>query len=137
MNENHLIADIPVKAILEKDGKVLLTLDHNGMWELPGGRMNDGENIEQALKRELVEELGLNIKIERIVDAFNFTSDSGKNHIVIIYKCSADNLDELKIMDGEVKDLKWTGESELSNLPMRQYKDVLMKYFKRYAETTK
>lgn len=128
--EQHLIADIPVKAIIESGNKILLVLGADNIWELPGGRINEGEEINQALKRELKEELDLDIEIKNLLSVFKFTSISGKNHLVVIYECLAKNIEDLKIIDNEIKDLKWTGKDEFENLPMRQYKDILRRYFK-------
>ncbi|MCK7583578.1 MAG: NUDIX domain-containing protein [Chromatiales bacterium] len=51
-------------AVIERDGKVLVArrrpeLVAGGLWEFPGGKLEDGESPEQGLERELVEELGV------------------------------------------------------------------------------
>ncbi|MBE3112308.1 MAG: NUDIX domain-containing protein [Acidobacteria bacterium] len=53
-----------VAAVIEKDGKVLVALRKpglmaGGMWEFPGGKLEDGETAERCLERELEEELGV------------------------------------------------------------------------------
>lgn len=61
------------KALIERDGKVLIIreaptnpdvdADNVGLWEVPGGRMEFGELPEDALKREVREETGLEIDV--------------------------------------------------------------------------
>ena len=55
-------------AIIERDGKVLSTQRSESMnlplkWEFPGGKINDGELPEECLKRELHEELGVEVSV--------------------------------------------------------------------------
>ena len=55
-------------AIIELDGKILCTQRSESMslplkWEFPGGKINDGESPEECLKRELHEELGIEVTI--------------------------------------------------------------------------
>jgi len=57
-------------AIIEKDGMVLTTQRSETMslplkWEFPGGKINDVEQPEECLKRELHEELGIAVAISR------------------------------------------------------------------------
>ena len=56
-----------VAAIIERDGRVLCAHRPSGMagpgWEFPGGRVEEGETTEQALRREVLEELGVRIAL--------------------------------------------------------------------------
>jgi len=57
-----------VAAVMEKDGRVLIAQRRKGgrlgeKWEFPGGKVEPGEEPEQALKRELREELGITAEI--------------------------------------------------------------------------
>jgi 8-oxo-dGTP diphosphatase len=58
--------DVAVGVLIDGDGRFLLTSRpegkvYAGHWEFPGGKVEAGESIEQALRRELQEELGITI----------------------------------------------------------------------------
>jgi 8-oxo-dGTP diphosphatase len=67
----RLPVDVAVGVLIERDsqgreGRFLLTTRpagkvYAGFWEFPGGKVEAGETVEQALKRELFEELGIEI----------------------------------------------------------------------------
>ncbi|MGB9723782.1 MAG: A/G-specific adenine glycosylase [Chloroflexia bacterium] len=55
-------------AVIEQEGRVLLAQRHpddllGGLWEFPGGTREEGETLEACLKREIAEELGLEIEV--------------------------------------------------------------------------
>ena len=60
-----------VAAIIQRDGAYFATQrgygEFEGMWEFPGGKIEPGESREVALKREIQEELGVDIVIENIL----------------------------------------------------------------------
>lgn len=56
---------VTVKALVVKDGKILLVKESpelSGKWELPGGGLDFGEEIQEGLRREVEEEMGVKIK---------------------------------------------------------------------------
>lgn len=66
MPDTTRIIDVAVGVILRQDGKVLIgdrPLDKPwpGWWELPGGKIEPGESVIEALQRELNEELGIEV----------------------------------------------------------------------------
>ena len=57
-----------VCAVFEQNGKIFickrkLGLKHEGKWEFPGGKVIDGESVLKALRREIKEELNIEIEI--------------------------------------------------------------------------
>ncbi|MBK7002395.1 MAG: NUDIX domain-containing protein [Rhodoferax sp.] len=72
------VVDVAVGVLVRADGRFLLTSrpegkPYAGYWEFPGGKLEVGESVEQALARELHEEIGLDIAIpqrwrEQMVD---------------------------------------------------------------------
>lgn len=61
-----------MKAVIVKDGKVLILREaatygdgtQRGRYHMPGGRIEPGENFEQALRREVREEAGIEVEVE-------------------------------------------------------------------------
>ena len=59
-NEDHLFR-VSIKAVIRNEKGVLLAVkenDREDVWELPGGGMDHGETFEEAMRRELFEEIG-------------------------------------------------------------------------------
>lgn len=63
-------------AVIEADGKVFATQrgygDLKGGWEFPGGKIEAGETPQQALKREVVEELDTEISVGDLIDTIEY-----------------------------------------------------------------
>ena len=60
-----------VAAIIQRDGAYFATQrgygEFEGLWEFPGGKIEPGESRDVALKREIQEELGVDITIEELL----------------------------------------------------------------------
>ncbi|MCB9802985.1 NUDIX hydrolase [Candidatus Nomurabacteria bacterium] len=128
---SNKIQQISVKAVFQKDNKVLLVKDLKNVWELPGGRIEHGENPEETLKREIEEELGWkNIQIEKILDSWSFTSqvqNSQYHFVILTYLCSTQE-DEVKENE-EYTEYKWTPLSEMDSLEMKDgYKKTIKEF---------
>ena len=57
-----------VKAIVRKDDHFLILVRPDGLLDLPGGRVENGESIRSALQREIDEETGLKVQIQEPVE---------------------------------------------------------------------
>lgn len=60
------VVEVAVGVLIQPDGQFLLTSRppgkvYEGFWEFPGGKLEEGESIEEALRRELQEEIGITI----------------------------------------------------------------------------
>ena len=79
MNTKKDFFSLTVKAaIINKEGKILIIKRSKddaikaGEYDLPGGNVDCRENIEVAMKREIKEELGIEVKLGQIIYAFDF-----------------------------------------------------------------
>jgi len=82
---------VGVGAVVLKDSKILLVKRRNppcrGFWAIPGGRVEHGERLIDAVKRELYEETGLEsepIGILWVADVFSKCIDDDHKHYIII-----------------------------------------------------
>ena len=78
-----------VAAILQTDGKILVgqrmpDQSHPLKWEFPGGKVESGESLEQALARELEEELGIRGAAGELITRYQFAYP-GKAPIELIF----------------------------------------------------
>lgn len=76
---------IAVGAIVVRDGDLLMVKRGNdpgrGLWSLPGGRVEHGEYLADALRREVAEETGLDVTVGDLVGIFEVVGDP---HFVIL-----------------------------------------------------
>jgi 8-oxo-dGTP diphosphatase len=85
---------VGVDAIIEKDNKILILQrskkdkSYPEYWSLPGGKINFGEDLIDALKREVREESNLDVDILLPIDAHGKVMEDGKHIVVITFLCS-------------------------------------------------
>lgn len=77
--------------VVERDGRIMICRRkpgvHNGLkWEFPGGKLEKGESPEAALKRELMEELGIDVEVGRIRDAL-LHAYPDRDVLILFYGC--------------------------------------------------
>ena len=77
--------------LIEQEEKLLLiqrtNIPFRDCWNLPAGYVEVDESPLQAVIREVYEETGLQVEIERLVDVYFFDDDPRGNGILIVYKC--------------------------------------------------
>lgn len=110
---------VAVIGLVIHDGRVLLikrAVDPGrGMWSLPGGYMDAGEMPEAALKRELQEEVGLEVQVVQLLDIYPMTEASGRQRgIVLAYRVEllAHHSSQAQAGDDAEK-AEWFGPGEL------------------------
>jgi ADP-ribose pyrophosphatase YjhB (NUDIX family) len=82
--------NVAVLALVEREGRVLLIQRKHepkqGYWALPAGFMEWNEDPAVAARREVLEETGLTIQIDGLIDVYHTPSDGGLADIVIAYR---------------------------------------------------
>jgi ADP-ribose pyrophosphatase YjhB (NUDIX family) len=69
-------------ALIVRKGRALLVRNERGNWTLPGGRAKQGEKLRAAVKREVKEETGLKIRLER-----RMPGDHIRRHVRACHRC--------------------------------------------------
>jgi 8-oxo-dGTP diphosphatase len=120
---------IVVAALIIEQGKILVTqrkkdAPHGLLWEFPGGKVKEGEESREALKRELREELDIEVEVGMIFDAV-FYSYPAYPILLLIYRC--------RVEKGPLKpigchDLRWVNLRELEELVMPPADDPIRKH---------
>lgn len=99
------------RAILIKDEKILLVKHtYLNSWFLPGGGLKSNETYEQAIRRELKEELGISVSDLKLHGIYNNFYE-GKNDSIVVF--SSFNFTEPVNIDGEIEDFGFFGFDEL------------------------
>ncbi len=120
---------LSIKGIIIKDKQILLTYNRykgEEFYLLPGGGQKHGEPIDEALKRECLEEIGYNVTLDELIFIRDYI---GKNHqfsvedaeihqVELMFTCilGSGNLKSAKMHDDYQIDARW--------VPLNSLKDI-------------
>ena len=112
-----------VAAVVLSGGKVLLTQRGNepsmGKWGLPGGVVELGETVEDAVVREVEEETGIAVKPVELLTIFNSVVRDNEDEIrfhYVLFEYLCDVTGGVLQAATDAKDVKWVSFQELSSL---------------------
>lgn len=104
-------------AVIIKDGKLFATErgygNYKGWWEFPGGKLEDGEKAEDACVREIKEELGASVKVQKLLDVVDY--DYPEFHLTMhCFLCALSEGEPLVLHEHSAA--KWLTKDELHSV---------------------
>jgi 8-oxo-dGTP diphosphatase len=108
-------------ALVDSDRRILLQRRAPGramagLWEFPGGKVEEGERPEDALVRELEEELGIAVDPAALTPAAFASADNAGRHMLLLLYLCRDWRGEPRPLDASA--LRWLRPADMSALPM-------------------
>jgi 8-oxo-dGTP pyrophosphatase MutT (NUDIX family) len=123
---------ITVKAIVLIEDRILLLRKPQGLWDLPGGRLEDGEHPEECIRREVREETGLQAEPVMIVDCFDRETSLEDPVFITMYLCDVDAEADDVSLSREHTEAGLFHPSELDALNMYpSYRESILRYVER------
>lgn len=111
------IVDV-VAALIVHQGQVLVTQrkaqdSNGGFWEFPGGKVEQGESLQEALKREIQEELEVQVEVKELIESREMITPTG-THIRL--HLLAAHPKTVNFVLREHDDAKWVSPEDLNNV---------------------
>lgn len=135
---------VGVGAVIVEGGRALLvrraTEPLKGEWSVPGGMLELGEKLRDGVRREVLEETGLEAEPREVLDVFDsiFPDPQGRtqyHYVLIDYLC--------RLVSGEAKagsdvsEVRWVNEQDLASMNLRaSIEQVVRKGLERTAQIT-
>jgi len=109
---------VSVKAVLfDHERRVLLAKNDRNEWELPGGRLEPGESIEDCVCREVREETGLSCTVTAPLRPFVFEVIAGRRVVILPFACAVTQWIPL-VLSNEHAELGFFSLTELCAIPL-------------------
>jgi len=118
-----------VNIAIIQDGKVLLTKRRDfEVWCLPGGEVDNGETLVEAAKREVREEVGLDVQLERLVGIHSRPQWLSTGSHVVVFSASIIG-GVLSIQNNEVMEAKFFTMDELPEAMLLGHQQQILDVF--------
>ncbi|MEJ2359090.1 MAG: NUDIX hydrolase [Deinococcales bacterium] len=117
---------VSIKAVILRDGHVILLRNERGEWELPGGKLELGEDPIECVTREVHEELGLSVRADHLLDLWPYSIADGVDVLVGTYLCTDLDPSRDARLSHEHGQLQWFDVRAIESLTMPSgYKDSI------------
>ncbi len=121
-----------VRALIKDEKDKILMLKRSihsrsnpGLWELPGGKVEIGEDFDQALIREIKEETGLNITLKKAIGVAQ--QEHGHRHSLHLILLVEVNSGKLRISD-EHEQYQWIKVNKIPTLKLANWMESFLKH---------
>jgi ADP-ribose pyrophosphatase YjhB (NUDIX family) len=127
--------------VLHQDKILLVRMQHTGHFALPGGGIHTGERIEDGLRREVREETGIEVRVERFAafteDFFYYDPLEEAFHgLLFFYIChplSFDLAGDGRVQDGEVEKPAWIDVESLESRHFHSHGGLILAILDSYG----
>jgi len=120
---------IAAASVIVEDGKLLLVRDTHGFWSSVGGWVDEGERPDEAVLREVREELSVQAEVTEVLHphlewrAERATDGSG--FLLFVYRLRLLSRD-FKLLESEITEARWASPADWPGLPMLPYVRALL-----------
>lgn len=102
--------------IIKQDSKYLMVQEAKpkiyGLWNIPAGYVDKGEDVQEAAVREAKEESGYDVQLDGLINLYHDTTSEPLKHAYRAHVIGG----ELKPQEGEILDVKWLSYDEIKAL---------------------
>jgi 8-oxo-dGTP diphosphatase len=130
--------NLAVKGIIQKEDKILVlkrSVSDNhkpGAWETVGGGMDEPASPQEALRREIQEETGLEVEVKEPFNVFTFTKDTGEFMVGITFICNYSSGEVA--LSNEHSEYRWIKPEDFKHLSsVPSLYDEIEKYAQKYG----
>lgn len=131
--------DVVILGVIEENKRYLLTkrIDdssgkYDGLWQIPGGSLEFGESPEQTLKRELKEELGIDVRINKMIPKIFSAVRENWQGILVCFLCSRKDKDKPIVLNEEASKYGWFGIKDLDKLRLLPFSKQIIQEADKY-----
>ncbi len=120
-NSEDIISHHGVAVIIKNQKGEILMQEHTkyGFWTIPVGKVKNGQNVEEGLKQEILEECNITIKKFKELIVRNYTYDRDGNDVLVIV-----HLFEILSYDGEIKNNEPKKHKQQIFIPISEIKKL-------------